>query len=74
LIQPEKAKPAARRRRKAKDLSGKSRQPGCLEKAVRFLLFSKDTAMNRKILPMIISSRLLVFSYLKYLAHDPTHF
>jgi hypothetical protein len=30
--------------------------------------------MNRKILPLMISSRLLVFSYLKYLAHDPTHF
>ncbi len=28
--------------------------------------------MNRPILPMIISLRLLICSYLKYLAHDPT--
>jgi hypothetical protein len=27
--------------------------------------------MTRPILPLIISAWLLVFSYLKYLAHDP---
>jgi hypothetical protein len=38
---------------------------------VRFIIL-EDMTMKKPILPMITSAKLLVFSYLKYLAHDPT--
>jgi hypothetical protein len=57
-----KAKPVARRELKASDLI----------KGNAVFLLPEGMTMNRPTLPMSISARLLIFSYLKYLAHDPT--
>jgi hypothetical protein len=69
----EKAEPGVSRGRKAAGLTveptetaglpGK-RQPG--------FVFGEDLTMNRPILLRNFSSRLLIFSYIRYLAHDPT--
>ena len=66
---PEKVKPAARRGRKATGLIEIAGLPGGW--AIRFVV-AEDMTMTRPTLPMKISARLLFFSCLEYLAHDPT--
>jgi hypothetical protein len=59
-----------RRRRKATGLL-KEEIAGLPGMGRPVLLFSEDMTMDRPFLLMILSAKLLVFSYLKYFPHDP---
>jgi hypothetical protein len=69
---PVKAKPAVRRGRKTADLFKEEKMAGLPGRAIRFCVFPEDDTMNKRPPPMIKSAWLLVFSYVKYFANDPT--
>ena len=72
LLPVKKAKLTARWGRKATGLFMEEKIAGLPGKAIRFCVFPEDDTMAKKPPPLNKSAWLLVFSYVKYFANDPT--